>query len=122
MAETFDLTKFIERSESGTARMTLAVDGVSCAGCIRKIESRLAKLPGVIDARLNFTQRRLAVDWHDDEAGAADIIQALEAMGYHAQPFAPERVDAEESRQEKLLLRYLGVSGFAAMNVMLLSV
>ncbi len=98
MIETLDLSKFVERSDSGTAHITLAVDGVGCAGCIRKIESGLAKLPGVIDARLNFTQRRLAVDWRDSEIGAADIIEELERIGYHAHPFAPERVDADDER------------------------
>ena len=122
MAETIDLSKFIERGDGGTAHMMLAVDGVGCAGCIRKIESGLAKLPGVIDARLNFTQRRLAVDWRDSEIGAADIVAKLEAIGYHAHPFALERADADDSRQEKWLLRCLAVAGFAAMNVMLLSV
>jgi len=122
MAETIDLSKFIERGEAGTAHMTLAVDGVGCAGCIRKIENGLAKLPGVIDARLNFTQRRLSIDWRDGEIGASDIVAKLEAIGYHAHPFAPERADADDSRQEKWLLRCLAVAGFAAMNVMLLSV
>ena len=122
MAEAIDLSKFIERGEAGTAHMTLAVDGVGCAGCIRKIESGLTKLPGVIDARLNFTQRRLAVDWRDGEIGAADIVAKLEAIGYHAHPFAPQRADADDRKQEKWLLRCLAVAGFAAMNVMLLSV
>ncbi len=122
MAETLDLSQFVERSDAGTAHMTLAVDGVGCAGCIRKIEGGLTKLPGVIDARLNFTQRRLAVDWRDNEIGAPDIIGALEKIGYHAHPFAPQRVEADDSLQAKRLLKCLAVSGFAAMNVMLLSI
>ncbi|MGA7787799.1 MAG: heavy metal translocating P-type ATPase, partial [Xanthobacteraceae bacterium] len=122
MPETLDLSQFVSRGEAGASHMTLAVDGVGCAGCIRKIESGLAKLPGVIDARLNFTQRRLAVDWRDSEIGAADIVEALERIGYHAHPFAPEQVEADDSRQAKWLLRCLAVAGFAAMNVMLLSI
>jgi P-type Cu2+ transporter len=122
MAETLDLSQFVERSDTGTAHMTLAVDGVGCAGCIRKIEGGLTKLPGVIDARLNFTQRRLAVDWRDNEIGAPDIIGALEKIGYRAHPFAPQRVEADDSRQAKRLLKCVAVSGFAAMNVMLLSI
>jgi len=122
MAESVDLSMFVERRPSGASHMTLAVDGVACAGCIRKIESGLTKLPGVIDARLNFTQRRLAVDWRDDETDAAKIIGAIEAIGYRAHPFAPERVEADDSAQAKWLLKCLAVAGFAAMNVMLLSV
>jgi P-type Cu2+ transporter len=122
MAEALDLSLFVERGDAGASHMTLAVEGVACAGCIRKIESGLAKLPGVIDARLNFTERRLAVDWRSDEIDAARIIEAIEQIGYHAHPFAPERTDADESAQAKRLLKCLAVAGFAAMNVMLLSV
>ncbi len=122
MAETIDLSLFVEPGDAGASHMTLAVDGVACAGCIRKIESGLTKLPGVIDARLNFTQRRLAVDWRNDKIDAARIIEAIEAIGYHAHPFAPERVEADDSAQARWLLKCLAVAGFAAMNVMLLSV
>jgi P-type Cu2+ transporter len=122
MPEALDLSLFVEPGDAGASHMTLAVEGVACAGCIRKIERGLAKLPGVIDARLNFTERRLAVDWRNDEIDAARIIGAIEQIGYHAHPFAPERADADESAQAKRLLRCLAVAGFAAMNVMLLSV
>ena len=33
--------------------------------------------PGIVEARLNFTNRRLAVDWREDELDAADVIAAL---------------------------------------------
>jgi len=122
MSEILDLSSFVERSEPGRARITLAVDGVSCAGCIRKIEDGLQKLAGIVDARLNFTQRRLAVEWRDCETNPERIIAALEQIGYRAYPFAPERIAAEDKYETKWLLRCLAVAGFAAMNVMLLSV
>jgi P-type Cu2+ transporter len=122
MFEALDLSRFVEQSDDGKAHMTLAVEGVGCAGCIRKIETGLKKLPGVIDARLNFTQHRLAVDWRDAEIDAAKIIEALKTLGYGAYPFAPERVEVDESRRAKWLLKCLAVAGFAAMNVMLLSI
>jgi len=122
MIEALDLSNFVERSEPGRAHITLAVEAVNCAGCIRKIENGLQKLPGIIDVRLNFTQRRLAVEWHDRETSAERIIAALKQIGYSAHPFAPERIAAEDKHETKWLLRCLAVAGFAAMNVMLLSV
>jgi len=122
MGEAIDFSTFVARNADGTAHMTFAVEGVGCAGCIRKIENGLAKLPGVVDARLNFTQRRLAVDWRDGEIDAARIVGELERIGYRAHPFAPERGEADEARHAKWLLKCLAVAGFAAMNVMLLSV
>jgi len=122
MTDASDLSMFVSRGEAGTAHMTLAVEGVGCAGCIRKIEGGLKQLPGIVDARLNFTNRRLAVDWREDELDAAQVIEALQLIGYRAHPFAPERAEAEEAQQARWLMKCLAVAGFAAMNVMLLSV
>jgi Cu2+-exporting ATPase len=122
MAEALDLSTFVKHGDAGTAHMTLAVEGVGCAGCIRKIEGALKKIPGVLDARLNFTTRRLAVDWREGELDPADVVAAVERIGYRAHPFEPERVEAEEARHSRWLLKCLAVAGFAAMNVMLLSV
>jgi Cu2+-exporting ATPase len=121
MAEAADLSHFVQHHD-GTAHMDLAVEGVGCAACIRKIEGGLKRLPGVVEARLNFTNRRLAVDWNEGELAAADVIAALEDIGYRAHPFAPERAEAEEARHARWLTKCLAVAGFAAMNIMLLSV
>ena len=121
MAESLDLSMFVRRHE-GTAHMDLAVEGIGCAGCIRKIEGGMKRLPGVVEARLNFTNRRLAVDWHEEELAAVDVIAALEDIGYHAHPFQPERAEADEARHMRWLTKCLAVAGFAAMNIMLLSV
>jgi P-type Cu2+ transporter len=122
MTEAADLSLFVHHGGAGTAHMTLALEGVGCAGCIRKIEGSLKRLPGIVDARLNFTNRRLAVDWREGELDAAQVIEAVERIGYRAQPFEPEQAEAEEARHAKWLMRCLAVAGFAAMNVMLLSV
>jgi Cu2+-exporting ATPase len=121
MAEALDLAMFV-RHHDGTAHMDLAVEGVACAGCIRKIEGGLMRLPGILEARLNFTNRRLAVDWREDELAAADVIAALEDIGYRAHPFQPERAETDEASHARWLTKCLAVAGFAAMNIMLLSV
>ena len=121
MAEALDLALFVQHRD-GTAHMDLAVEGVACAACIRKIEGSLKQLPGIVDARLNFTNRRLAVDWRDNELAAADVIAALEDIGYPAHPFQPEQAETDEAQHMRWLVRCLAVAGFAAMNIMLLSV
>src|SRR5215470_155380 len=121
MAETLDLSVFVKHSGE-LAHMDLAVEGVGCAGCIRKIESGLKQLPGVVDARLNFTNRRLAVDWRPGELEPSAVVDALERIGYHAHPFEPQRAESEEAKTARTLLKALAVAGFAAMNIMLLSV
>jgi Cu2+-exporting ATPase len=121
MSESLDLSIFVKR-ERGLSHLDLAVEGVGCAGCIRKIEGGLKRLPGIVDVRLNFTNRRLAVDWHDGALEASDVISALERLGYRAHPFEPQRAESDETRHARWLMKCLAVAGFAAMNIMLLSV
>ena len=56
-----------------------AVPGMRCAGCISKLESGLAPLPGLVSARVNFTARRLAVD-HLPALGVGEIRAAICAL------------------------------------------
>lgn len=105
----------------GAASVSLFnVPGIRCAGCIAKIERGLRDVPGVIDARVNFTSRRVRVA-HQRELEPAAIQGAIRKAGFAAEPFAGD-ADPEASRESRRLVRALAVAGFAAMNVMLLSV
>ncbi len=104
------------------ARLLLSVPGVHCAGCISTIERDLAQMEGVNSARLNLTLKRLSVD---AQAGivAQDVIRRLERMGYEAHEMDAGTLSLTQTeKQGRDLLMRIGVSGFAMMNVMLLSV
>ena len=122
MNEALDLSLYAKPAGAGTLGMDLAVEGVACGACINRIESAVKKLPGITDARLNFTNRRLHVAWADGALKPAQIITTLEKIGYRGHPFVPLRAEEEEAAEARRLTRYLAVAGFAAMNVMLLSV
>jgi P-type Cu2+ transporter len=122
MTETLDLSLYTKPAGDGTLGMELAVDGISCGACIGRIENAVKSLPGVTEARLNFTNRRLHVAWADGSVKPAQILEALEKSGYHGHPFVPLRAEQEEAAEARRLTRCLAVAGFAAMNIMLLSV
>ena len=61
MQEPLDLSMFVRR-DAGLSHLDLAVEGIGCAGCIRKIECGLKRIPGIVDARLIFINHRLAVE------------------------------------------------------------
>jgi P-type Cu2+ transporter len=122
MTEALDLSLYAKPAGDGTLGMELAVDGIACGACIGRIEHAVKSLPGVTEARLNFTNRRLHVAWADGAVNPAQILQALEDSGYHGHPFVPLRVEQEEAAEARFLTRCLAVAGFAAVNIMLLSV
>ncbi|MEQ8404864.1 MAG: heavy metal translocating P-type ATPase [Oceanicaulis sp.] len=106
----------------GLKSLDLAVEGARCAACIQKIEGALHKMDGVKQARLNLSTGRLAVSFQGADQRAGDFIDTLDRLGYPARPYAAGAVKESQSREEKRLLRALGVAGFAMMNVMLLSI
>jgi Cu2+-exporting ATPase len=117
-----DYSHFLHRRPDGSASMDMVVDGVHCGGCIGRIEKSLKALDGVSDARLNFTNKRLTLVWNGPRFDPGEAIRSLEKMGYRANPFQVQSSEDGEAQQSKFLLRCLAVSGFAAMNIMLLSV
>jgi Cu2+-exporting ATPase len=119
---TLDLSLFAKPVADGSLAMELAVDGISCGACISRIEGAVKQLPGVTEARLNYTNRRLHVAWSDALVKPAQIVQTLERIGYRGHPFIPLRAEQEEAAEARRLTRCLAVAGFAAMNIMLLSV
>lgn len=113
---------FLKPAERGTSEIELAVDGIRCTGCIATIEREMASFPGVVSARLNFTDKRLRVAFRSAEANPSGVIGRLSDLGFNAHPFSPIRKDDPADIEQRRLLRALGVAGFAAMNIMLLSV
>lgn len=122
MAETLDLSIYVKRQDDGTAHLNLAVEGIDCAACIDEIEGGLCRLPGIVDARLNYTNHRLAVEWREGAVSPARVVEELQRLGYRAHPFRSRLVEEEETRRAKWLLKCLAVAGFASMNIMLLAV
>ena len=122
MSETLDLSLYAKSAGDGTLGIELAIDGIACGACIARVEGAVKRVPGVTEARLNFTNRRLHVAWADGAVKPAEILQALEASGYHGHPFIPLRAEQEEAVEARRLMRCLAVAGFATMNIMLLSV
>ena len=89
MREALDLSLFAKPAGDGTLGMDLAVEGIACGACIARIEGAVKRLPGVTEARLNFTNRRLHVAWSDGALAPAQILQTLESIGYRGHPFVP---------------------------------
>ena len=101
-------------------RTLFAVPGAHCAGCMAKIEGGLGKLAGVVSARLNLTSRQLSVA-HARSLQVPELVAAMEKIGFSAQPLT-EAAAAVQDGASRALLRATAVAGFAAMNIMLLSV
>src|ERR1700692_897404 len=122
MQATRDFSHYVRDAGPGLQHIDLAVEGVSCAGCMSKIERGLSALPDVPLARANLTDRRVALEWKQGRLDPPRLIDRLAELGYKAYPFETAGAEAVEAEQSRFLLRCLGVAAFATMNVMMLSI
>src|SRR5215470_7776408 len=118
MQPTIDFSHYLKKAGSDLLHLDLAVEGINCAGCMAKIERNLSKIPEVISARVNLTDRRLALEWKAGAVDPAIFVDRLSELGYKAYPFERESAENLEADRASALLRRLGVAAFAAMNVM----
>ena len=107
--------------KAGRGEVILSLPGVHCAACITDVERALHAHPGVRAARVNLTLRRVTVD--APGLAADDLIPVVEGIGYEAHELDPGALSATSAdRTARDLLMRIGVSGFAMMNIMILSV
>ena len=102
MQATRDFSHYVRHLGSGLSHIDLAVEGVSCAGCMSKIERGLSALPDVTLARVNLTDRRVALEWKQGTLDPARFIDRLAELGYKAYPFEPVRAEADRDRAGEL--------------------
>jgi P-type Cu2+ transporter len=122
MQATRDFSHYVRDLGAGLQHIDLAVEGVNCAGCMAKIERGLSAMPDVTLARVNLTNRRVALEWKEGRLDPSNFIDRLAELGYKAYPFHAASAETVEAEQSRFLLRCLGVAAFATMNVMMLSV
>lgn len=96
----------------------LSVPTIHCGGCIQRIERTLSALPNVKAARVNLSTKRASVTWKGNEPPA--LLECLKSIGFDAHLHDPEPDAGNPGFSE--MVRALAVAGFAASNIMLLSV
>ena len=108
----------------GLLQTDLSVPAVHCGACISTIERALIARPEVERARVNLSTKRVSVVWRDKIGEATtdpvEFARAIAATGYESHLFTAAEEASDALRNQ--LIRAVAVSGFAAANIMLLSV
>ena len=73
----------------GTAVTDLAIEGMTCASCVGRVERALKAVPGVTAAAVNLATNRAQVT-HLPDIAAASLIEAVRAAGYSAERIGDE--------------------------------
>lgn len=128
-----ELAYFVQHTPVGLKRLLFFVPTMNCAGCMRKIERHFEGDDRYKTVRVNLSQKQVLFEWPDKTGTGTDktapivtgseIDKELRQLGFDVRPLAAAEESAEAGSNElRQLIWCLAVAGFAAANVMLLSV
>lgn len=100
----------------------LLIEGIHCAACVWLIESTLRNLPGLLEARVNLSGRRLLVKWDNSRVKLSKILQRIGQIGYSAVPYDPEAAEGSLQRENRNLLYRMAFAAFGMMNLLWISI
>ncbi len=114
------------RTEGATARF--AIQGISCASCVTKIESALHETPGVVKASVNVATEEATVEYLPSVADLAAIKRTVGSAGYTiveapapASPGATDKDAEARDREYRTLMRKWWFGAAVGVFTMLLS-
>ena len=67
-----------------SSTIDLEVGGMTCASCVRRVETALSKVPGVAQASVNLATRQAHVTLTPEGADPQALVDAVEKRGYQA--------------------------------------
>ncbi len=110
-----DVVHAIEEAgyRAGVETVSLPVRGMTCASCVRKVETALAQVPGVLQATVNLASEKATVTYLPGTVAPPTLAQAVHDQGYTLElPQAEEdAVDRERTARaaemRALWLRFL---------------
>ena len=64
------------------ARISLPIEGMSCASCAATVQEALSSAPGVTGATVNYATGKASVEYDDAETRVGDLIRSVRSSGY----------------------------------------
>ncbi|MFA6189245.1 MAG: heavy metal translocating P-type ATPase [Sulfuricurvum sp.] len=125
-SENFDSPAFYERFVTilpeNLSQVSLIIEGIHCAACVWLNEKALHKMPGVIEAHINYTNNKARIIWDTKTLKLSMIIDMIRAIGYNAYPYDASMQEMRSNRERKEYYLRMAVATFASMNMMWIAV
>ncbi|MBB5355277.1 Cu+-exporting ATPase [Anoxybacillus mongoliensis] len=98
-----DIEAKIEKLGYGVAaeKVTLDIEGMTCAACATRIEKGLQRMEGVTSATVNLATNSAVVEYKEGVTSVEDILEKMKQLGYKGQIRSEEQDDARR-KEERL--------------------
>lgn len=93
-------------SSSHSEKISYSVEGMSCASCALNIEKSLNSVNGIVDAKINFANKKAEITFNDSKVSIRDIKKVVKDKGYSLVKTEESDTKEEErlNREKKRLI------------------
>ena len=99
-------------NEDALNKLSLSVQGMSCASCVKRVEDGLAEMPGVKDVSVNLPLEKASLNFSDNFVSVDEIVRKVKALGYEAS------VESMETpREESITVSVGGMSCASCVKI-----
>lgn len=113
--------QLIEFSNGSQTSVTFFVPGIHCTSCIWLLENMHRLHKGFIRSQVNFLRRTVSITYNDADLSLSQVVGHLTAIGYEPHINLGDLEEKSNKKSNKELWYKVGVAGFCAGNVMMLS-
>ena len=111
------LSRFVYASGEASV-IDIIIDGIRCASCVWLNEKIIGRMPGVVEARVNYATGRARVLFDPEETSPAAIFTRIDQIGYAPRPYTEDEARQMGRREQKDLLVRFGTAFFLTMQLM----
>jgi P-type Cu+ transporter len=113
--------QILDFSDGNISMVTFHIPQMHCSSCIWLLENLNRLNVGLISSQVNFLQKKLSLKFHKEKTSLKQIAELLDSLGYEPVIRLDSIEKKKKSNYNKKLYYRIGVAGFAAGNIMLLS-
>ncbi len=97
----------MEETTLGESQITMPVKGMSCAGCVSRVERALSAVDGVSNAEVNLATKRATVSYDPDATAPKALIEAVNSTGFEV---PSKTLSSPTARRFQSVIKYLSPS------------
>ncbi len=114
-------TQLIEFTDGKQTSVSFFVPGIHCTSCIWLLENMHRLYKGFIRSQVNFLKRTVSLTYNESELTLRRVVELLTSVGYEPHIDIADLEKKQIKKNGKELWYKVGVAGFCAGNIMMLS-
>lgn len=112
--------KIVDFDSESFSKVTFSCPAIHCASCIWLLENLHKIDSGILRSEVNFTQKKITLDFNPRNVKLSALARLLTSIGYHPR-INLDVHDAPAPKVDRSLVLKVAIAGFCFGNVMLFS-